>query len=696
MGIEPHRRDAAEDFRDARRMMDAIRLAVRSTDGEHESGVFADILDSSLGILGVDAGIVLRADTRSRRWIVAERGCPPSVRESIESGDPSDAALNASRLGRPGAWTGSRFDTALGSAGLSGWSASALHSSVPGAADVVEGSAWIVAFGRVTEAIPGVAASPPATIAVELGVVIEACRTRLGRVADRRALAAAAMLVSESNHGVLARVRRSPGWDVSVVGRDAASSRAFGSALGIAPGADRDPLWVRAEDPGVESWNDTGSVVVHPLRLRSSESSRVEVRSTLAALSVGPGGPLAYLALVQTGVRERGSADGTGREAGLSVGIVRVDRLGRVVWSNPEASSRMGLDRGPDRGAFTLRDLVHSEDANSILSGDHSAWSSARVRWDGDWRRVGVVRVRGARDGTVTLVLVPGGDGDLWATERASWGLAAAQSGAGVGVLGLDERIVSVNPSLARMLGRTPESLRGTDWRAITTPEDIARCETLVSELAAGRRPTVLVQKNYLRADGTRLLGLACLSRIEDEEGQLRGVSAIIHDLSSRREIQERLGTLITPSEPGKPGADTTPTKAGGLVASDGTPVIRVLVIDDQPLVRETIVAMLAEEGFEAEGALGGTAARAMLRESRAEGHPFDALVCDATLLHEDGFELAAGLARENPGIRVVMISGDAKRPAGCLFLLVTKPFRHEDLTAALQSAIPIRETSAS
>jgi CheY-like chemotaxis protein len=119
--------------------------------------------------------------------------------------------------------------------------------------------------------------------------------------------------------------------------------------------------------------------------------------------------------------------------------------------------------------------------------------------------------------------------------------------------------------------------------------------------------------------------------------------------------------------------------------------VVRVLVLDDQKLVLDTVCAMLEEDGFEAVGVAGGLEARERLDEARAESRDFDALLCDATLITEDGFELAASLVNEHPNLRVVMMSGNADPPRGCAFLVLRKPFSIEQLTAAIQSAAAVK-----
>ncbi|HKJ24511.1 MAG TPA: response regulator, partial [Myxococcota bacterium] len=71
---------------------------------------------------------------------------------------------------------------------------------------------------------------------------------------------------------------------------------------------------------------------------------------------------------------------------------------------------------------------------------------------------------------------------------------------------------------------------------------------------------------------------------------------------------------------------------------------------------------------------------------------PFDLVVTDVVMPHLSGTELARRLRDRFPGIRVVMISGNAD-PTGALDpsladAFVSKPFRREELLRAVDEAL--------
>ena len=84
-------------------------------------------------------------------------------------------------------------------------------------------------------------------------------------------------------------------------------------------------------------------------------------------------------------------------------------------------------------------------------------------------------------------------------------------------------------------------------------------------------------------------------------------------------------------------------------------PFRQLLVIDDHPLVREALVALLeSQPGWQAEGVADAPRAR----ERCASGKRFDALLADYRLPQEDGLSLLADLRLMQPQALAVLLSG--------------------------------------
>jgi CheY-like chemotaxis protein len=84
---------------------------------------------------------------------------------------------------------------------------------------------------------------------------------------------------------------------------------------------------------------------------------------------------------------------------------------------------------------------------------------------------------------------------------------------------------------------------------------------------------------------------------------------------------------------------------------------LRVLVVDDNDLVRHITVTALVGEGHTVSAAPGADEALALVD---AQPVPFDLLVTDIVLGRMNGYELAARIAADTPGIPVLVTSGYA------------------------------------
>jgi len=93
--------------------------------------------------------------------------------------------------------------------------------------------------------------------------------------------------------------------------------------------------------------------------------------------------------------------------------------------------------------------------------------------------------------------------------------------------------------------------------------------------------------------------------------------------------------------------------------------VPRVLVVDDDPSVRELLVRGLEDAGHETQTAGGGREALRKLCRATAEDEPFDAMVLDIIMPEISGWDVLEAV-RANPLWRempVVVISGFANKP---------------------------------
>ena len=121
------------------------------------------------------------------------------------------------------------------------------------------------------------------------------------------------------------------------------------------------------------------------------------------------------------------------------------------------------------------------------------------------------------------------------------------------------------------------------------------------------------------------------------------------------------------------------------------TPAIptRILVIDDEASIRESLEVLLSLEGYATEMAVGGEEGLRMI-----ETNNYDLVLLDLALPGQSGLELLPQIKERQPGLPVIMITAygtvdnvvEAVRAGAENF--VQKPWDNEKLLADIRSAV--------
>lgn len=114
----------------------------------------------------------------------------------------------------------------------------------------------------------------------------------------------------------------------------------------------------------------------------------------------------------------------------------------------------------------------------------------------------------------------------------------------------------------------------------------------------------------------------------------------------------------------------------------------RILVLDDEELIRRTVGRVLRQAGYDVQEAATPTEAREII-----EGRPVDLLLCDLALEGLQGREAAIMLQARRPEMRVLYMSGSSEaefreelEQREAVFL--AKPFELSDLLAAVRRTL--------
>ncbi|MEO8680676.1 MAG: response regulator [Vicinamibacterales bacterium] len=164
----------------------------------------------------------------------------------------------------------------------------------------------------------------------------------------------------------------------------------------------------------------------------------------------------------------------------------------------------------------------------------------------------------------------------------------------------------------------------------------------------------------------------------------LANVAAIVNHAGGRIQVESALavGTTFTIDLP----ATTEPATASNGTRHDAHLPALVLVVEDEPGVRELIKVILMRAGHAIVTVAGPRAALAELKQQPA----IAMMLVDIVMPEMDGYELVAEARKILPAVKVLFISAfapdPARHPAGDGFL--AKPFTSESLTGRVAKAL--------
>jgi len=117
--------------------------------------------------------------------------------------------------------------------------------------------------------------------------------------------------------------------------------------------------------------------------------------------------------------------------------------------------------------------------------------------------------------------------------------------------------------------------------------------------------------------------------------------------------------------------------------------VTRILVVDDEPVVRKLIRDTLKGRGYEL-----GFAGNGVEALEELDARPYDLLLTDVVMPEMEGFELLKRAKKRDPGLRVIILTGFSREHDISDFLLygadeyLTKPFQVQELVSAVEQVL--------
>ena len=125
----------------------------------------------------------------------------------------------------------------------------------------------------------------------------------------------------------------------------------------------------------------------------------------------------------------------------------------------------------------------------------------------------------------------------------------------------------------------------------------------------------------------------------------------------------------------------------------------RILVMDDEALVRDTAVSMLELLGYDASFAEDGARAVELYKEALKAGPPFEAVILDLTVPNGmGGLDTLNELLKIDPGVKAIVSSGYSKAPIMSDYRrhgfsgVIAKPYRVGEFGRALKAVLAKEE----
>jgi DNA-binding NtrC family response regulator len=115
---------------------------------------------------------------------------------------------------------------------------------------------------------------------------------------------------------------------------------------------------------------------------------------------------------------------------------------------------------------------------------------------------------------------------------------------------------------------------------------------------------------------------------------------------------------------------------------------IKVLVVDDEEVMRNLMIKILEKAGYKVITANGGAAARRILAEQ-----PIDLVLSDVKMPDMNGFDLLKEIKTNYPHVAVIMMTAyaDSYTIKDALIYgadeYITKPFKHYEITVVMERA---------
>jgi PAS domain S-box-containing protein len=125
-------------------------------------------------------------------------------------------------------------------------------------------------------------------------------------------------------------------------------------------------------------------------------------------------------------------------------------------------------------------------------------------------------------------------------TSHRKIGQWFAHAATGFALTDVQGNVVDANEALARIVDRTPAEISAANLFELTHPEDRARHRGLLEQLLASQIPGFVIEKRYLRRDGSPVWVRNSVSLVNDDQHKCHLIS-ICEDISQHKRAEQAL-----------------------------------------------------------------------------------------------------------------------------------------------------------
>ncbi len=120
----------------------------------------------------------------------------------------------------------------------------------------------------------------------------------------------------------------------------------------------------------------------------------------------------------------------------------------------------------------------------------------------------------------------------------------------------------------------------------------------------------------------------------------------------------------------------------------------QILIIDDEPQIRDLLKKMMEELGFMAKVASNGEDGMSLLKKE-----PVDLVITDIVMPKKEGIEVLSELKKKYPGLPAIVISGGGLNSPDCYlsvarllgaYAIFEKPFENGELIDTVKKALKL------